>query len=202
MSVKKCLQLIIGILILFCFAMEGAAGEKNFGDRVPTVNELIDALAPEPSITRSLKPARSESERTRSLRPTRSLKPAHSEKPTYSEALGPAISMQIGFGLNTYRLTRQAAQRLDVVGRAISSGLLRDYQFVIEGHTDASGNDRDNLLLSRRRAIAVKKYLVMRFNVDPNRLKTVGKGESEPLFADRPYASQNRRVKIISIGEE
>jgi len=35
-------------LILCCFAMEGLAGEKSFGDRVPTEDELINALAPDP----------------------------------------------------------------------------------------------------------------------------------------------------------
>jgi outer membrane protein OmpA-like peptidoglycan-associated protein len=108
--------------------------------------------------------------------------------------------VKIEFASNSYRLTRQAARTLDVVGRALSSKRLRDCQFVIEGHTDASGDDRYNLVLSRKRAAAVKRYLVARFNVDPNSLRTVGKGEMEPLFVNNPYAPQNRRVKIVNTG--
>jgi outer membrane protein W/outer membrane protein OmpA-like peptidoglycan-associated protein len=69
---------------------------------------------------------------------------------------------------------------------------------LIEGHTDSVGTDAYNQSLSDRRAKAVFDYLSSR-GVDPARLKSIGKGESEPI-ADNKTAEgrqDNRRVLMI-----
>jgi outer membrane protein W/outer membrane protein OmpA-like peptidoglycan-associated protein len=69
---------------------------------------------------------------------------------------------------------------------------------LVEGHTDSVGADAYNQALSDRRAKAVFDYLTSR-GVDPARLKSVGKGESEPI-ADNKTAEgrqENRRVLMI-----
>jgi outer membrane protein len=69
---------------------------------------------------------------------------------------------------------------------------------LIEGHTDSVGAAEYNQRLSDRRAKAVFDYLTSR-GVDPARLKSVGKGESDPV-ADNKTAEgrqQNRRVLMI-----
>lgn len=69
----------------------------------------------------------------------------------------------------------------------------------IVGHTDADGDDNQNLELSIKRAEAVKKALVNIYNVQSDRLTTTGKGESEPV-GDNGTAegkTQNRRVEFI-----
>ena len=61
--------------------------------------------------------------------------------------------------------------------------LMSDVPFataLIEGHTDSVGADAYNLALSDRRAKSVFDYLTSR-GVDPARLKSVGKGETEPV---------------------
>jgi OOP family OmpA-OmpF porin len=79
--------------------------------------------------------------------------------------------------------------------------LMNDVPFataLIEGHTDGVGTDAYNEALSDRRAKAVFDYLTSR-GVDPARLKSVGKGESEPI-ADNKTAEgrqENRRVIMI-----
>ncbi len=50
---------------------------------------------------------------------------------------------------------------------------------LVTGHTDRIGTAKYNQKLSERRAAAVKTYLVSQ-GIDANRVKTVGKGESEP----------------------
>ena len=69
---------------------------------------------------------------------------------------------------------------------------------LIEGHTDSVGADAYNLALSDRRAKSVFDYLTSR-GVDPARLKSVGKGESEPVAdnATDDGRQQNRRVMLI-----
>jgi len=69
---------------------------------------------------------------------------------------------------------------------------------LVEGHTDSVGADAYNLALSDRRAKSVFDYLTSR-GVDPARIKSVGKGESEPV-ADNKTAEgrqENRRVMLI-----
>ena len=52
-----------------------------------------------------------------------------------------------------------------------------------------------NQPLSERRALAVKRELI-RQGVPAARLNSAGKGMSELLNANDPYASENRRVEI------
>jgi outer membrane protein OmpA-like peptidoglycan-associated protein len=69
------------------------------------------------------------------------------------------------------------------------------HNVTIEGHTDALGTHEYNLQLSRRRAEAVKHYLVAQHGLSAQRLKTVGYGEGRPIDGDaaRP---ENRRVQF------
>ena len=52
---------------------------------------------------------------------------------------------------------------------------------VIEGHTGTRGDSEKNRILSQDRAGAVKQYLVVTYNVDPNRLRSIGFGGNRPL---------------------
>ncbi|WP_019673540.1 OmpA family protein [Psychrobacter lutiphocae] len=67
---------------------------------------------------------------------------------------------------------------------------------VIEGHTDSVGNDSYNMKLSQRRAEAVKQELVTKYGIAPNRLRTVGYGETRPVDtnATAEGRANNRRV--------
>jgi OOP family OmpA-OmpF porin len=69
---------------------------------------------------------------------------------------------------------------------------------LLEGHTDNVGSDEQNFSLSRRRAAAVKTYLVER-GLDPARLQTDGVGESDPVASNATAIGrrQNRNVAVI-----
>ncbi|MDF2180370.1 OmpA family protein [Aliiglaciecola sp. CAU 1673] len=73
-----------------------------------------------------------------------------------------------------------------------------DRNVIIEGHTDNVGGEEFNLLLSQRRANAVKDYLQSQ-GVAGQRLETVGKGALFPVTDNISAASrqQNRRVEVI-----
>lgn len=68
----------------------------------------------------------------------------------------------------------------------------------IEGHTDERGNVDDNLKLSQARADAIRTYFVAS-GVEPERLKSLGFGESRPATTDMSAAAtdKNRRVDFF-----
>jgi outer membrane protein OmpA-like peptidoglycan-associated protein len=76
-----------------------------------------------------------------------------------------------------------------------------DLKVKIVGHTDADGNDANNLDLSKRRAASVKAALAKEFSIDVSRMETDGKGESESIDKnDNPAGkANNRRVEFIKI---
>lgn len=70
-------------------------------------------------------------------------------------------------------------------------------EVAIIGHTDNSGPDEYNQLLSERRAKSVVDYLMSK-GIKESRLEYVGKGESEPAYPNdtKENRSKNRRVNF------
>ena len=85
--------------------------------------------------------------------------------------------------------------------RMIASGLQADSgsNFLIEGHTDSTGDAAHNLELSQRRAEAVKTVLVSQFGIDGARLTTLGLGATKPVASNAtPQGrAENRRVEFV-----
>ena len=71
------------------------------------------------------------------------------------------------------------------------------YKLRIEGHSDSLGDDMLNLLLSEKRAKAIKNYFE-NSGIDSSRLSSIGFGETRPI-ADNSTAigrAKNRRVEL------
>lgn len=69
---------------------------------------------------------------------------------------------------------------------------------VVEGHTDAVGDDDLNQRLSQERAEAVRQYIVANMPNAAMRIRTEGYGESSPLTSNDTAAgrAKNRRIDI------
>jgi outer membrane protein OmpA-like peptidoglycan-associated protein len=113
-----------------------------------------------------------------------------------------AVSITVNFASGSASLTPQAAASLAALGRALSSPELAPYRFRIEGHTDTVGDAGLNMLLSQRRAEAVRDFLVKNFGVQPTRLMAIGMGESQLLVStpDNMPEPSNRRVQVLNLG--
>lgn len=72
----------------------------------------------------------------------------------------------------------------------------------IEGHADASGTDAYNRDLSRRRAEAIRAWLIAH-GVAPERLRVAARGESAPVEAndDEVGRQQNRQARFLVVRE-
>lgn len=67
---------------------------------------------------------------------------------------------------------------------------------LLAGHTDSSGSAAYNQRLSLQRADAVALLLAQHFGITPNRIETVGYGESRPIYPNDTAVNRaaNRRV--------
>lgn len=113
-----------------------------------------------------------------------------------------AVSITVNFATGSSTLSPQAAAALTALGRALASPDLLPSRFRIEGHTDSVGDAGQNMVLSQRRAEAVRDYLVKGFPIAPFRLVAVGFGEDQLLVAtpDNTAEARNRRVQIVNLG--
>ncbi len=104
------------------------------------------------------------------------------------------------FGADRYSLTADAKRNL---GRVTQ--ILRRYPgftIIIAGHTDNSGRESYNQWLSEKRAYVFADYLV-ESGVDPERIRVVGYGETQPIATNKTPEGQrrNRRVDLHIISE-
>ena len=72
-----------------------------------------------------------------------------------------------------------------------------DTNIMLAGHTDSTGSEEYNLMLSEKRADSVANYLTTQ-NVDSQRFTTEGYGETQPVATNDTEAgrAQNRRVEV------
>ncbi len=73
----------------------------------------------------------------------------------------------------------------------------------VSGHTDSTGSDNANQLLSQARATKVGKFLSDVGGISANRITATGYGESRPLASNETLAgrAENRRVEIKIINQ-
>ena len=120
---------------------------------------------------------------------------ASTSSPTVGQEVGAVATnhVDVTFPKGGAVLTPEANQQLDLAAR-----LFRDANPVVmftTGYTDRSGDEYNNVLLSAKRAEAVKRGLVAR-GIPPERLLIRALGESELANTANPEAPENRRVAI------
>jgi len=78
-----------------------------------------------------------------------------------------------------------------------------DPRVIVEGHTDATGSDDINMLLSQQRAEAVRDYMIANQTLPPDSVAAVGYGSERPLASNATSAGRaiNRRIDILIIPE-
>src|SRR6201999_2058972 len=93
--------------------------------------------------------------------------------------LMPSIDVNtINFETGSWEIPPDQAARLQSIADGLNRAIERNPRevFLIEGHTDAVGNDVDNLSLSDRRAEAAAELLTQQFNVPAENLTSQGYG--------------------------
>jgi outer membrane protein OmpA-like peptidoglycan-associated protein len=113
-------------------------------------------------------------------------------------AKGEVTTHGILFDVGSDRLRPESSPKLEEFRAMLAQHA--DLRVMIEGHTDATGDDASNLALSDRRAQAVVAWLTSN-GIAANRLQASGKGETVPVGDNATEAGrqQNRRVVIRKI---
>ena len=111
------------------------------------------------------------------------------------EGIAVTFASGILFPFNSFDMLPDGRENL----RRLAQSLQRypGTEVLIVGHTDNVGSDAYNLTLSQRRAESAKSYLVS-MGIPADRIRTAGRGESEPIAPNETPAGaqRNRRVEI------
>jgi len=106
------------------------------------------------------------------------------------------VNLQVQFDLNSAKIRAESLPMLDQLAMTLQMPQLAQKRFLVEGHTDSTGNPASNLTLSQQRAQSVREYLASR-GVQTSRLDSVGRGSTQPLPNKAASDPQNRRVAVV-----
>lgn len=112
----------------------------------------------------------------------------------------PLAVSDITFENDSDTLTDIGRTQLDVFGSELvnlwESGVLP--RITLEGHTDDRGSTVYNQILSERRSVAAKLYLMGEYGLPSENIATRGMGETKPIVSNATATSrsENRRVEI------
>jgi outer membrane protein OmpA-like peptidoglycan-associated protein len=109
-----------------------------------------------------------------------------------------SYAMEIQFDYGSARIRTESLASLGRLAEALRAPELAGDHFVVEGHTDASGDPAENLRLSQRRADEVRRFL-LGHGVQAQRLMAQGLGDRQPANPNNPRAPENRRVRIVNL---
>ena len=116
--------------------------------------------------------------------------------------LMPSIDIDtINFEFGSWEIPPDQAAKLQAIADGLNRAITRNPRevFLIEGHTDAVGNDVDNLSLSDRRAESAAQLLTQQFQVPAENLTSQGYGEQYLKIPTQEAERQNRRVTVRRI---
>jgi outer membrane protein OmpA-like peptidoglycan-associated protein len=176
--------------------MCGAHAQVQFFDRVPTPDEITTALLG--SVPADVRTTTQDAPRfkSRGVEWNSNVTNSEDQKSATRPSVG-AIALPVKFDSGAARVSAASIAYLD----AVATALIRnpELRLSIEGHTDAVGSARVNVMLSWERAFSVFRLMVEKHGIDPSRLQPVGKGASEPLVATDEPNAMNRRVQFRPI---
>lgn len=139
--------------------------------------------------------------RVEPLPPTPPPAPALQQQLAGLQAQATAQGWRLVLGEGTFPVARAELESAARERLARLAAVLKQHPqrtLLVEGYTDDSGRDLDNLALSQRRAEAVKTALV-EAGVEAPRITAMGRGENNPVGDNKTEAGrrQNRRVEIL-----
>jgi OmpA-OmpF porin, OOP family len=111
----------------------------------------------------------------------------------------PHVNVDIQFNPDTPVIRPESYRTLGRIADALTNPALMSTTFLVVGRLDSSGRRDANLMLSQRRAEAIRDALVTTFRISAKRLFAVGLGEEQLQDADHPKAAVNQQAQIVAL---
>jgi outer membrane protein OmpA-like peptidoglycan-associated protein len=113
----------------------------------------------------------------------------------------PTFNVDIQFDADTPIVKPESYQKLGQLADTLVNSELLGYTFLIVGHTESTGRRDNNVLLSQRRADAIRDILINTFKISSKRLQSLGLGEEQLLDPARPNAPANNQTQIMTLAK-
>jgi len=109
--------------------------------------------------------------------------------------------LSVHFETNRRELSSIDQQRLKKAFKDLDHGL--DTKILVVGYTDSTGTTNGNYALSRKRAHAVKNFLISLLKVGPSKIIAVGRGSEAPVAKNNTLKNRalNRRAEIFILSK-
>ena len=162
----------------------------------PVLSPLViskNPVTPEP-----VKPALPNIQKEKENIPHRDLPPTSGNSDIFAQsAVSSSLPLVLGdvfFDYDQMAIRSDAKETLEQNAKILMAQST-DRKIVIEGHCDERGTEEYNLILGKRRAMAVKGYL-LDLGVPPSNLTIISFGKSKPFCHERTHEclQQNRRA--------
>lgn len=111
----------------------------------------------------------------------------------------PHVNVDIQFNPDTPVIRPESYHMLGRIADALTNPALMSTTFLVVGRLDSTGRRDANLMLSQRRAEAIRDALVTTFRISAKRLFAVGLGEEQLQDADHPKAAVNQQAQIVAL---
>lgn len=113
----------------------------------------------------------------------------------------PHLNVDIQFNPDTPVIRPESYRAVARIADALTHPELMGFTFLIVGRVEANGRRDNNLILSQRRAEAVRDALVTTFKVSQKRVLALGLGEEQLQDANNPKAAVNQQSQIVTLRE-
>lgn len=97
------------------------------------------------------------------------------------------------FDVSSKELSAEAKENMDWAIQKMTR--YERYQVVLTGHADPTGESKNNQLLSKKRVLEVKEYLIDN-GIDDTKIQTEYKGDTEPVCQEDFCNELSRRVEF------
>ena len=113
----------------------------------------------------------------------------------------PTVTIDIRFDTDTPVVLPASYQAVGRLADALVNAQLLPYTFLIVGHSDSNGKREANVILSQRRADAIRDVLVNTFKISAKRIQSLGLGEEQFIDQAHPTSPVNLQIQIVTIGK-
>ncbi len=113
----------------------------------------------------------------------------------------PTFNLDIKFDVDTPIILPESYETIGRLADALVNAQLLPYTFLVVGHSDSTGRREANVILSQRRADAIRDVLSNTFKISNKRVQSLGLGEEQFIDQAHPTSPVNLQIQIVTVGK-